>query len=182
MKALPFPLFSRWYLVVCLLGFMPAITQAKAHVTVHLDTLYNKPRLVLYDAQGQTHTYPIAAPAHTPSCLGTAGATGTVIAIDHHASWRPTYKTIAAAKKKGRTLKRTYKPGERGNAIGGRKIMIAWHGGCILSTVRIHGTTTPHLVRQQARASRGCIRMLNTDWNDLASRISPGTQVHITRS
>jgi L,D-transpeptidase catalytic domain len=148
-------------------------------ITVHLDLVHNKPHITY----GNIH-YPIAAPklSFMPTCLQSHDVTGTVASIDRHAYWNPTTRTISDARKKGLTLKTTYGPHEQGNALGSRKILVAWHHACIPSTVRIHGTNKPRIVLAQRRASRGCIRMTNRHWNNLASRISVGTRVRITRN
>ena len=152
---------------------------AETEILVDLDISNNKPHIAVVEDGAVVTTYPIAAPKHTPSCLYTSDVYGTVLAIDPHATWTPTDRTRTDMARAGKHLKAQYGPNDPHNALGGRKLMIAWGNSCIPATVRVHGTIKPQLVRAQARASRGCIRMLNEHWDELARYITIGTRIRM---
>jgi len=150
---------------------------AAQEIIVDLDIHSNSPALYLVENGTITHTWPIAAPRYTPKCLFSHDVGGLVRTIEHHAVWRPTDRTRRASKYR---LKEAYGPTDPGNALAGRRLAITWDHACIKDTIRIHATYDEHHVRNRARVSRGCIRMLRADWESLAKLIEIGTRVRMT--
>ena len=83
-------------------------------------------------------------------------------------SWSPPAVMIAREKAKGRILP-AYMEGGPGNPLGARALYIG-------STIyRIHGTSEPWTIGQAV--SSGCIRLVNSDVEDLYERVNIGTKV-----
>ncbi len=83
--------------------------------------------------------------------------------------WTPPKRMIARVKREtGKTLKGFY-PGGPNNPLGARALYIG-------STIyRIHGTNQPWTIGQAM--SSGCIRLANSDVEDLYSRVRVGARV-----
>jgi lipoprotein-anchoring transpeptidase ErfK/SrfK len=167
--------FSR--LLLCTLVMTYVSNTYALEVVVDLG---HKPHIRVMDKDTTLSTYPIVAPKSTPSCVYTTNVYGTVTTIERDAVWRPTERTKESRRKQGVLLKDAYAPHERGNALAGRRMRINWHNTCINPSVHIHGTHEPSLVTEQARASRGCFRMRNEDWDILVRTVTIGTQVRVT--
>lgn len=101
---------------------------------------------------------------------------GRVTQVVRKPYWYPTSNIRKIFfEKKGVELPEIIPPGDKLNAMGTMKILIAYDdSGAIASTVRIHGTNEPHLFKlppSRRHQSSGCIRMLNQDAETLGSLI-----------
>lgn len=96
--------------------------------------------------------------------------------------WFPTAATREAYKKKHKKdLPKKVPPGSASNALGKIKFFLAFPSGKEDSVYRIHGTNDDGSIGN--RASRGCIRMHNSDALELAEiiRCSEDVSVYIQK-
>ncbi len=133
--------------------------------TIRVD--FRSSELVLTDAAGaKIKAYPVALPKHKVR-LPVEGVVADVIV---GAEWRPTEKTRAAYfRRTGKILPKVVPPGHPKNAMGAGKITIDFVTPRADPTIRIHGTNDPASIGN--RVTRGCIRLNNADWLELAGLV-----------
>ena len=111
--------------------------------------------------------FPVALPKYNPALP----IEGVVQEVVIGAWWHPTARTRRAYKeKKGIDLPEHISPGDPRNAMGAGKIIIVFTTPGANQTVRIHGTIDRASIG--TRISRGCIRMFDEDFLELARLIS----------
>ena len=121
-------------------------------------------RLYLITKAGQAMSYPIAVPREQSRWQGAT----TVTDKRMNPSWRPTPEMLRENPK----LPLWVPGGHRMNPLGVRAMYLG------SSLYRIHGTDAPWTIGQAV--SKGCIRMLNEDVQDLYPRVPVGTKVTVT--
>ena len=121
-------------------------------------------RLYLITKSGQAMSYPIAVPREQSRWQGAT----TVTDKRMNPSWRPTPEMLRENPK----LPLWVPGGHRMNPLGVRAMYLG------SSLYRIHGTDAPWTIGQAV--SKGCIRMLNEDVQDLYPRVPVGTKVTVT--
>jgi lipoprotein-anchoring transpeptidase ErfK/SrfK len=121
-------------------------------------------RLYLITKAGQATSYPIAVPREQSRWQGAT----TVTDKRMNPSWRPTPEMLRENPK----LPLWVPGGHRMNPLGVRAMYLG------SSLYRIHGTDAPWTIGQAV--SKGCIRMLNEDVQDLYPRVPVGTKVTVT--
>ena len=95
---------------------------------------------------------------------------GVVTGVSFEPWWRPTPAMKERARKKGKTLPESVRPGVKENPMGTFKIFLS-HG----MGFRIHGNNNPGSIGRPVTS--GCIRMRNDEGREMAKRIDVGTEV-----
>ncbi len=114
--------------------------------------------------QGEAISYPIAVPRQQSRWSGVT----TVSAKRINPGWTPT----AEMRRENPKLPVHVPGGHPLNPLGSRALYLG------SSMYRIHGTDAPWTIG--TAASKGCVRMLNEDAEDLYARVPTGTKVTVT--
>ncbi len=104
---------------------------------------------------------------------------GRITKIEFNPSWYPTQRTINEFAKKGIFLPKAIPPGHKLNYMGSFKIYLSHNVPGKGEIFRIHGTRKEDEEKIGTRASGGCVRLLNSEGEELARKISTGTEVEI---
>lgn len=127
---------------------------------------FREARLYLYDDGREVGNFPVALPMVNPKLP----IIGIVERVEENPYWAPTKATREYYfKKSGVELPKLIRPGDPRNAMGKRKIRIAFDDAHVNQTIRIHGTNQEESIGR--RVSRGCIRMRNDDIKKLSEII-----------
>jgi hypothetical protein len=121
-------------------------------------------RLYLVTRPGEALSYPIAVPREKSRWQG-----NTIISAKRvNPSWTPTTDML----RENARLPRWVPGGHPMNPLGNRALYLG------ASEYRIHGTDAPWTIG--TAASKGCVRMYNSDVADLFERVSAGAKVFVT--
>lgn len=137
-----------------------------------IEVYLNEHRLYLYEKQPDgsrrlVRDYVVATPSsEVPSPQGW----GVVTGIDFDPWWVPTENMKRRARKKGRVLPDSVRPGLKANPMGTFKIILS-HG----LGYRIHGNNNPRSIGRPVTS--GCIRMRNDEGEEMARMIDVGAEV-----
>jgi len=137
-----------------------------------IEVYLNEHRLYLYEKQPDgsrklVRDYVVATPSsEVPSPQGW----GVVTGIDFEPWWIPTENMKRRARKKGRVLPNSVRPGLKSNPMGRFKILLSHGDG-----YRIHGNNDPRSIGRPVTS--GCIRMLNDEGEEMARMIDVGAEV-----
>jgi lipoprotein-anchoring transpeptidase ErfK/SrfK len=150
-----------------------ASTMSGAPGSRHMIEIYLKEhRLYLYEklpdgSRRLVRDYVVATPsAEVESPQGW----GVVTGIDFDPWWIPTANMKRRARKKGRVLPNSVRPGIKSNPMGSFKIFLSHGFG-----YRIHGNNNPGSIGRPVTS--GCIRMRNGEGEEMARMIEVGAEV-----
>jgi lipoprotein-anchoring transpeptidase ErfK/SrfK len=104
---------------------------------------------------------------------------GVVTRKEYHPTWNPTEETRNEFAKRGVELPEVVPPGHPQNYMGSFKIYLSHFVPGKGDIYRIHGSRKEDEDKIGHRVSSGCIRMKNSDGEELARIIPVGTEVNI---
>lgn len=151
-----------------------SVTSAQAREVVQFDPGYapgtivvksSERRLYLVTGYGSAMRYPVAVGRLGKQWAGTAFVAGKYI--------NPAWSPPAEIKRDKPSLPNVIPGGSKGNPMGTRALVLD------RGQYAIHGTNNPKSIG--TFASYGCVRMHNSDIQDLYERVGVGTTVVVTR-
>jgi lipoprotein-anchoring transpeptidase ErfK/SrfK len=161
-------------LAVAMAALLTAVASAEAREVVQMDTGYapgtivvrsSERRLYLVTDYGSALRYPVAVGRVGKQWAGTAMVAGKYV----NPAWSPPEEI----RRDKPSLPDVIPGGTRGNPMGTRALVLD------RGQYAIHGTNNPKSIG--TFASYGCIRMLNSDIQDLYDRVGVGSTVVVTR-
>ena len=147
-------------------GAAHRVTFSKKYSPGEIIVSFGDRRLYYVTHKGEAISYPIAIPKGDARWSGISSISSKRV--------NPTWTPTAEMRRENPKLPAYVPGGHPRNPLGTRALYLG------SSMYRIHGTDAPHLIGQEV--SKGCIRMYDSDVQDLYNRVRIGARVTVTWS